>query len=145
MRASLLVSQSRDDIAQGRKTLINFLRFFESLTCGLRDANPLRPGQIDQIELADLDLLGRILCIISRLFALRYQDSHLLDDDDEDGVRARGKIIHFSSGRGSALGSLLHEGVHLVRGTDSPLGKAFDEDTLFAVFTDLERRAFDLQ
>ena len=50
----------------------------------------LTSSQVNQVELADLDLLRRIvinvLAIAEHLLLLLLNGGHLLDDDDEDGV-----------------------------------------------------------
>ena len=46
--------QRLDDLAERRKRLIDALRFVKGLTLRTRLGDPLRPGQIDQVELADL-------------------------------------------------------------------------------------------
>lgn len=60
-------------------------------------------------------------------------------------MRPRGQIVHFGGGRGSALCSLLHQGVDLVRRPHGPLAESFDKDAFLLVFSDLERCPLDLE
>lgn len=83
---------------------------------GLRHAHSLTTGQINEVQLADLDLLRHVIAVVLGPTGLPVllQHGHLLDDDDEHRVGARRKIIHFRRGGGSALGTLLHECVDFV-------------------------------
>ena len=66
MRARLSICQCRYDVTQGRQTLIDLLGLLEALTRGLRHAHSLTTGQIDEVQLADLDLLRHVIAVVLR-------------------------------------------------------------------------------
>ena len=141
MGSSLEVCQGGNYIAEGTQRLVDFLALFQPLACRLGDSDSLASRKIDQIKLPHSYLLGAFLIIV--LWSL--QQSHLLDNYNENSVRPRGEIVHFGRGCSSALGSLLHEGIDFVRRPDRPLAEPLDKNSFFLVLSDLERVAFGLE
>ena len=95
VRAGTLVCQGGDHVAQAGQRLVDFLRFLKTFPSGSSDSDTFRPGQIHEIQFADLDLFRRIiidvvvgvLVIILGGCRTGRHRCHLFDDDDENGVR----------------------------------------------------------
>ena len=76
--------QGRDDLAERGEALVDVGALPEPRALGARGLCALRAGQVDEGDLADLlggEAGGRVVLV-------------LREDDGEDGVRARRRLVH---------------------------------------------------
>ena len=102
----LAVDERRDDVAERREAQVDLGRLLEPVAGRARLGLALRAGEVDEVELADADVLAAVV----RLAAL--------DDDGEDGVRARARLVHERRADRAVLLARLHHLVDLVRRLD---------------------------
>jgi len=82
---------------------------------------------------------------LSGLLTLQVKRTHLLDDDEEDGVASGRHVVHFRRSCRPTQRSPLHQRVYFIWRPDSPLRKSLDEDALLAVLPDLQTCAFHFE
>ena len=99
--AHLRLSECCDHVPQRRERLVNTLALFQTLPGRARHPHALRPCQIHEVQLAHFNLFGGLIP--------HDHARHLLHDDYEHSVRARGHIIHLGRGGGSALRAFLEQ------------------------------------
>ncbi|KAH9390187.1 hypothetical protein TYRP_007741 [Tyrophagus putrescentiae] len=108
--------QQRDDAAQRQQALVDVGRLAGALLHGARAADVLAAGQVDQVQLADLEDLLAV-------------HQHLLDvhGDGEDAVRAAAAGVHQRGRRLPLDAALLQNLEDLVLGGDGHLHQAADD------------------
>ena len=137
MRLRLLaVRESGDYVTETEEWLVDFSALIEAFTGGSWDPDSLGPGEIDEVEFSDSDLLVLVFAGVLVI------GCHLLNDDDEDGMRAGGVVIHSGGCCGSGLRSFLDERKNFAGGSHCPFWEAFYENSSFFIVSDFEVLSF---
>lgn len=122
------VRESGDDPAEGGEGFVDVAPFAQTGAGGFGGFCAFAAGEIDETDAGEA--FG---CTVGGEIVV-----DLLEHDGEDGVGARGGVVHFCGGGGAVVVAKAHVAEEFVVVFDGEVGKVFDVGAFGWGFTDLE-------